>query len=59
MGFPQLNFSGITEGISRTLASLLRIRFDVPGLPGTQVPGWVFGVLIVVGLLAWQLRRTR
>ncbi len=59
MGFPQLNFTGITEGISGALAGLLDIRFDMPGLPGFQVPGWAIGVIVVVSLLFWQLRRTR
>jgi hypothetical protein len=59
MGFPQLNFTGITEGISRTLAGLFSIRFDMPGLPGTQLPGWLIGVVVVVAVLAFQLRKTR
>ncbi len=59
MGFPQLNFSGITEGISRTLSALFSMRFDMPGLPGTQMPLWLVGVVIVVAVLAWQFRKTR
>ncbi len=59
MGFPHLNFTGITEGISRTLSGLLDIRFDMPGLPGMQVPGWTIGVVVVVVLLFIQLRKTR
>ncbi len=59
MGFPQLNFSGITEGISRTLASLFSIRFDMPGLPGTEIPLWLIAVLAVIVGLLFQLRKTR
>ncbi len=59
MGFPQLDITAITRGISRTLSGLLNIRFDMPGLPGSHIPGWVLAVIVVVVLLFVQLRRTR
>ena len=59
MGFPQLNFTGITEGIGRALSGLFSMRFGVPGLPSSYIPLWLIGLIIVVVVLVFQLRNTR
>ncbi len=59
MGFPQFDLTGITAGISRTLSALLSIRFNMPGLPGSTIPGWLIALVIVLVALGFQFRKTR
>ncbi len=59
MGFPQFNFAGITQGISRALSGFMDFRFDMPGFSGMQVPIWPIVIVGAILILAAQFRKTR